>query len=112
MYKARQFLTKKALLMLYHAYIYPYMAYCIKVWDCASQTQPNCIFWLQKKIIRIMSFSHYLAHTNPLFLSMEVLRSFNTIRSGGGGGGFLRFFVLTHLILELHYCTLGTFPKK
>ena len=36
MYKARQFLTKKALLMLYHAYIYPYMTYCIEVWGCAS----------------------------------------------------------------------------
>ena len=73
MFKARQFLTKKALLMLYHAYIYPYMTYCIEVWGCASQTQLNCLFLLQKKIIRIMSFSHYLAHTNPLFLSMEVL---------------------------------------
>ena len=33
------------------------------------------------------------------------------------GGGFkspppLRFFALTHLILELHYCALVTFPKK
>ena len=77
MYKARQFLTKKALLMLYHAYIYPsrpnYMTYCIEVWGCASQTQLNCLLLLQKKIIRIMSFSHYLAHTNPLFHSMEVL---------------------------------------
>ena len=73
MFKARQFLTKKALLMLYHAYIYPYMTYCIEVWGCASQTQLNCLFLLQKKIIRIMSFSHYLAHTNPLFLSVEVL---------------------------------------
>ena len=73
MYKARQFLTKEALLMLYHAYIYPYMTYCIEVWGCASQTQFNCLFLLQKKIIRIMNFSHYLAHTNPLFLSMEVL---------------------------------------
>ena len=52
MYKARQFLTKKALLMLYHAYIYPYM------------TQLNCLLLLQKKIIRIMSFSYYLAHNN------------------------------------------------
>ena len=58
MYKARQFLTKKALLMLYHAYIYPYMTYCIEVWGCASQTQLNCLFLLQKKIIRIMNFSH------------------------------------------------------
>ena len=34
-----------------------------------------------------------------------------------GEGGFkspppLRFFTLTHLILELHYCALVTFPKK
>ena len=72
-YKARQFLTKKALLMLYNAYIFPYMTYCIEVWGCASQTQLNRLFLLQKKIMRIMSFSHYLAHTNPLFLSMEVL---------------------------------------
>ena len=34
------------------------------------------------------------------------------------GGGFksptppLSFFALTHLILELHYCALVTFPKK
>ena len=32
------------------------------------------------------------------------------------GGGFksppIRFFALTHLILELHYCALVTFPKK
>ena len=36
MYKARHLLTKKALLMLYHAYIYPYMTYCIEVWSCVS----------------------------------------------------------------------------
>ena len=62
MYKARQFLTKKALLVLYHAYVYPYMTYCIEVWGCAFQTKHNCLFLLQNKII-----------TNPLFLSMEVL---------------------------------------
>ena len=73
MYKARQFLTKKALFMLYHAYSYPYMTYCIEVWGCASQTKLNCLLLLQKKIIRIMSFFHYLSHTNSLLLSMEVL---------------------------------------
>ena len=31
MYKARQFLSKSALLDLYYAYIYPYMTYCIEV---------------------------------------------------------------------------------
>ena len=43
----------------------------IKVWVCASQKQLNCLFLLQKKI-RIMSFSHYIANTNPLFFSIEV----------------------------------------
>ena len=40
---------------------------------------------------------------------------FNPIRSGGGGAlkaPPLRFFALAHLILELHYCALVTFPKK
>ena len=37
------YLTKKALLMLYHAYIIPYMTYCIEVWGCTSQTQQNSI---------------------------------------------------------------------
>ena len=42
----------------------------------------------------------------------------NPIRSGGGALKAppppppLRFFALTHLILELHYCALWTFPKK
>ena len=39
----------------------------------------------------------------------------NPIRSEGGGGFKsppLRFFALTHLILELPYCALETFPKK
>ena len=49
------------------------MTYCIEVWGCASQTRLNCIFLLQKKLVRIMNISYYLAHTNPLFLSMGVL---------------------------------------
>ena len=42
------------------------------------------------------------------------LLEFNPIRSGGGAlkAPPLRFFALTHLILELHYCVLVTFPKK
>ena len=48
MYKAREFLSNRALLDLYYAYIYPYMTYCLEVWGCASQTQLNCIFLLQK----------------------------------------------------------------
>ena len=44
----------------------------------------------------------------------SLVKCVNPIRSGGGAlkATPLRFFALTHLILELHYCVLGTFPKK
>ena len=49
MYKARQFLSKRALLDLSYAYIYPYMTYCIEVWGCSSQMRQICLFLLKKK---------------------------------------------------------------
>ena len=45
MYKARQFLTKKALLMFYHAYIYPYMTYCVEVWGAHVLLKLNSIVY-------------------------------------------------------------------
>ena len=36
MYKARKYLNKNSLKNLYHAYIYPYLTYCVEVWGCAS----------------------------------------------------------------------------
>ena len=45
-----------------------------ETWGCTSKTQLHCLFLLQKiKIIRIISFSHYLDHTEPLFMSLEIL---------------------------------------
>ena len=73
MYKARQYLSNCTLLNLYYAYIHSYMTYCIEIWGSATQSHLNCLFLQQKNIIRIMNFSYYLAHTKPLFHSMEVL---------------------------------------
>ena len=73
MYKARQYLNKSSLVNLYYSYVYPYLTYCIEVWGCAYPTHLQCLFLLQKKIISIITFSHYLAHTEPLFMSLEIL---------------------------------------
>ena len=67
MYRARNFLNKSSLIGLYYSYIYPYFTHCLETWGCASKTQLNPLFLLQKIIIRIMTFSHYLAHTEPIF---------------------------------------------
>ena len=64
MYRARNFLNKSSLIGLYYSYIYPYLTYCLESWSCASKTQLNPLFLLPKQIIRIMTFSHYLAPQN------------------------------------------------
>ena len=63
MYKARRYLNKVSLKNLYYAYIYPYFTYCIEVWGSAAKCHVKSLSLLQKKIIRIMTFSPYLAHT-------------------------------------------------
>ena len=72
MYKARRHLNKHSLRNLYYAYIYPYLTYCVEVWGCASKCQLSSLFLVQKKI-RIMTFSPYLAHTDPLFKGLKIL---------------------------------------
>ena len=76
MYKAMQHLNKQALVNLYYSYVYPYLTYLIETWGCTCKTQ---LHWTlvgiyYKKIIRIISFSHYLDHTEPLFMSLEILQ--------------------------------------
>ena len=70
MYKARQYLDEKAPLNLYYSYIYPYFIYCIEVWGNASHCHLHPLFLLQKQIIRIMTFSPYLANTETLFINL------------------------------------------
>ena len=73
MYKARRYLNKVSLKNLYYAYIYPYFTYCIEVWGSAAKCHVNSLFLLQKKIIRIMTFSPYLAHTAPIFIDLAIV---------------------------------------
>ena len=39
---------------------------------CLSNSSPMFVL-IAKKILRIMTFSHFLAHTEPLFMSLEIL---------------------------------------
>ena len=64
MYKARVYLNKKSLSNLYHTYIFPYLIYCIAVWGNASYCH---------LLIRLITFSKHLAHTEPIFKSLNIL---------------------------------------
>ena len=47
--------------------------YCVELWGYSNDTILRPLFLLQKKIIRIIFFSPFLAHTRPIFLKLNLL---------------------------------------
>ena len=70
-YRARSYLTKSSLRILYFSYIYPYLIYCIEIWAISPQSHLRPLLLLQKKIVKIMTFSTYYAHTDLLFKDLN-----------------------------------------
>ena len=73
-HKCKRLLNVKTLLTLYYTFVYPYMHYCIEVWGNTFDIFLNSIVKLQKKAVRIISNSHHLAHTDPLFCKYTILK--------------------------------------
>ena len=71
--KAKKYLNIRILMNLYYTFVYPYLIYCVDIWGHACNIYLDPIVKLQKKIIRIMTFSDYNSHSAPLFLSLKML---------------------------------------
>ena len=52
--------------------VYLYLTYCIIIWSSTYPTRFKSIFMIQKKIVRIMTFSKYSEESRPLFLSLKI----------------------------------------
>ena len=48
--KARKYLNRKSPLDLYHAFVYPYLTYCIEVRGNMSNTHLDAFVKIQKKL--------------------------------------------------------------
>ena len=59
--KARFYLSSKLLLTLYYSLVYPYLTYCNVAWSSTYCSNLNCIYPLQKRIVRLISKVHYVA---------------------------------------------------
>ncbi len=69
----RKSLPVKILPSLYSAFILPQLQYCNIVWGRNFEVHINPIVILQKKVIRLITNSYYLAHTHTLFKSLKML---------------------------------------
>ena len=72
--KASFFLNKQSLRILYFSTIYPYLQYRNLVWSNTYQTIMSRLQTLQKRIIRVINKSYFLAHTNPILESLYLLK--------------------------------------
>ena len=59
---------------LYYSLILSHLQYCTLLWANTYKTCLNKLRILQKKAIRIITQSHYLAHTDPLFSKLKLLK--------------------------------------
>ena len=64
---------RKVLLTLYNTLILPYFNYCILSWGSVLWKNHQ-LHLLQKKAIRIITNSNYIAHTEPLLKELELLK--------------------------------------
>ena len=74
--KLRYYLNSKTLLDLYYALVYPFLTYCTIAWGNSYQTSLQALLLLQKKAIRIITFSSFYEHTSPLFKDLNVIKLF------------------------------------
>ena len=72
LFRARHLLCR-SLINLYYSFVYPYLIYCIEAWGSACQTHLHPLLLTQKKVIRVITFSPYLAHTDPIFKHLNIL---------------------------------------
>ena len=59
---------------LYLTLIQPYFQYCNIIWGGASHFALSRLIVLQKRAVRLITYSHYRAHSCPLFIRTRILR--------------------------------------
>jgi hypothetical protein len=71
--KARKVFNKATCLSLYYSFLYPYLMYCIEVWGGTYPTTLTPLVTLQKRALRLVTFSDLLAPSAPLFAETRII---------------------------------------
>ena len=96
--RVKYFLNKQSLILLYNSLVLPYINYCCLVWGFTFQTYIRKIEILQKRIIRIIDDKHRLAHADPIFRSLNMLKVMDIAKQ--------------QLISVMHRKIIGTLPSE
>ena len=75
--KLKHFFPTHILRTLYSTLLLPYLHYSILAWGNCSKTRMESIFRIQKRAIRTINCTDYLAPTSPLFKRNNLLKVFD-----------------------------------
>ena len=73
-FKLRTTLTQDCIRQIYLSLVYPHLLYCVSIWGGTFDSFLNNLSISQKKLIRIMTYNHRFAHTDPLFKNLNLLK--------------------------------------
>ena len=77
--KLRYFVTKGILINLYYALIYPFLIYGLISWGNTYVSNLKPIYILQKRALRIITFSAFDHPSSPLFKSLGITKYFDLV---------------------------------
>ena len=72
--KARHFVPFNQMINIYHAIFSSHLLYGCQIWTQKLQSVTDKIAVLQKNSLRIMPFSDFTAHSEPLFKQLNILK--------------------------------------
>lgn len=72
--KLRNFVKIDILIKIYYSIIYPFLIYGIIIWGNTYKTNVKPLTVLQKKAIRIITFSPFRTHSSPHFKELNLLK--------------------------------------
>ena len=73
LYRFKDIYPQSVLLTLYNTLILPHFHYCLLLWG-SSIKENHPLHMLQKKAVRIIDNSHYIAHTEPICKVYRLLK--------------------------------------
>ena len=74
MYRLKLIYPQAVLLIIYNALILPHISYCLLVWG-SKVCNGHPIHLLQKKALRIITNSKYLAHSEPICKQLGLIKA-------------------------------------
>ena len=79
--KLRHNAPRNVCLQVYYALFYSHLIYGCNLWGFTSEENIKKIEVLQRKCVRILTFSDFQSHSNPLFIQLGLIKARDIIKS-------------------------------